>query len=231
MAYLDDYSDEDRARLTESQDLGGGAPVAGGTGGVSAASGAAPKASSGFANLSNYFSANQDTAGAQGEQMAAGLQSQAESALRSDDPGTAMNTLGQINAGVTPGGLATVANTGTDPNYTSGQAGLDAYLGTRGADPGRFDGLRGLYADRLPRVEAAPTAPTVDTFNSDATPRFLDWYIRRQQNIDGTELDRDRLERALWTGLWSRSQDPNYQPPESQTIPADFWNYAGLGGA
>lgn len=185
MAYLDDLTDEERRQ----QAAGGSAPAGGtGGGGVSAASGSAPAPSSGFANLSNYFTANRDAATAQGEATAAGLEGKAEHALRADSPGEAMSTLGEVNAGATPGGLASVLDAGDkDPGYTAGMAGLDAYLGTRGAAPGRFEGLRKHFGARLGRVEAPVEAPPLvapyDPFNRDT------WGDRNAPAVDlGTNL-------------------------------------------
>lgn len=153
MAYLDTLDDEERQRA----EVGGSAPAGSAPSGGPASS--APAPSSGFANLANYFAANREAASAQGDAAATALEDKANAALRSDSPGQAMSTLGEINAAATPGGLAAVSNRGDDPGYTAGMSRLDAYLGTRGADPGRFEGLRAHFGERLGRVEAPVAAP------------------------------------------------------------------------
>lgn len=154
MAYLEDLnSEEERRRRTGTE--GGAAPVSAGGGGAASR---AQIPGSGFVNLSNYFTANKDAAQQQGEQMAEDLEGAATTAIQSDSPGEAMDVAGQIDAATTPGGLATTIQK-DDPLYTGGMAGLDAYLGTRGAEPGSFQALKDWYGPLLPQVTAPPPEP------------------------------------------------------------------------
>lgn len=183
MAYLDDLSDEDRRQLEESGG-GGGAPSgpAPSPGGGGATPGAAP--SSGFQNLSNYFTANEDTAKAQGAATAADLEKQAVGDIFSNDPGHAMETYGEIDAAATPGGLATV-NQG---DRSGGESLLDSYLSTKGADPGRFEGLRNTFGDALKNVETDPGAANVrDPWKAFDSPQAqTDWEV---QHVGDTYRD------------------------------------------
>lgn len=171
MAYLDDLSDEERAQQNELGDeMGGDAPTGGsGGGGASSPASSAPAPSSGFANLSSYFNANQEAATTQGSAAVEDLTNRAEAAIDVEDAGEAMDVLGDINASVTPGGLASTSEQGA--GYTSGMAGLDGYLSTRGG--GDFSGLQDLYGDRLAAVRSdyhAPVAPVAPEYLD-----FLDW--------------------------------------------------------
>lgn len=199
MAYLDDLNEEERRRLEQG---GSSAAPGGGTGGpaVSAGGGQAPT-SSGFVNLGKYFDVNREAAGEQGAALAETLGGQADAALSGDDPGQAMSTLGSINAAATPGGLASVVQKDGGPNYSAGMAGLDAYLSTKGAEPGAFQGLKDLYGPKLPKVESAVEDPGVagggdpnfnfytwpgwDEWRQKAT-QYEDWRKRRAENIGET---------------------------------------------
>jgi hypothetical protein len=167
MAYLDDLTDEERAR----EEQGGSAPAMGGAAAGGGGS-SAPAPSSGFANLSNYFTANKDAATAQGAGLMSSLEGRAKDALDKEDAGEAQNVLGQLDAATTPGGIASVTGNDNGAGYTAGMAGLDGYLSTRGGG-GDFGGLRDLYGDKLSNVRSGYTAPTAP--GDRYIPNALDW--------------------------------------------------------
>ena len=253
MAYLEDtFGEDERRRLEREGTAGGAAPMS--TGGAGAVQSQPQAPTAGFANLANYFTANKDTAEAQGAETAATLQKSAEEALRSDSPGQAIDVAGQLDAAQTPGGLAATLKQ-DDPQYTAGMAGLDAYLGTKGSEPGQFEGLRSLFHDRLGKVETRPENP-FPSFKElfpggvrgglsqagwdQAQPKIqslLDWIERRRENVaPGTKTDKN----ALWANIYGMAlhgepwgavgepYEPGLGPPLGPGQLSDIWKEVGL---
>lgn len=135
MAYL---MDEEEQQAGQEGSAPGATPATAAPSSSLGSAGGAP--GSGFQNLSAYFGANQDAAKGQADSLVGKLDAAADDAYQTNDIDKAEAARQDIDAAQTQPGLASLYREGAPPTYTSGQAGLDAYLaGRAGGD--RFSGL------------------------------------------------------------------------------------------
>lgn len=183
MAVIGTQQDDNQPGATGNV-IGGGAGgyVGGGTGQGATTTVAPAPTSSGYTNLTSYMNANQGAGAQMGQGVVNSINKAGNTVLNDQAPGAAngnaqqafsnaqgaySNLQGMLgNAqGTMPGTSALLQQTYKQPNYSAGEANLDAALVNEGGGMGALNGARSTWGTLNP-----PSAPTTQNAGQASTP-------------------------------------------------------------
>lgn len=141
VAYLEDYNPDNERRLA-LESSGPGENYSGSADGSQPQTSSAQQQGTGYLPLTSYFTANEDAGKGMATGLADDVREKGKEAVQAWDQNKATDANNRVGLLGTQEGIAQgLQGKYSDPLYSSGMGGLDAYLATRGST-GAFDDLR-----------------------------------------------------------------------------------------